>query len=235
MKDCLLLDFHSHVLPGIDDGSHSVEESLRMLEMLKSQGISTVVATPHFDADTTSLDGFLSHRERAFRELSGSVAEDMPTIKIGAEVLYYPGISRLERLGDLCIEETRLLLLEMPMGKWDKYVVDELVSLSSSRRIIPVVAHVERCLPYQERRFLEEMSSSDVLFQINASFVINISTRRKALRLLKNGLVQLLGSDCHGAETRPPEIGEAYRIIADKLGENFVTDMLEYGNSIVGF
>lgn len=235
MKDRLLPDFHSHVLPGIDDGSRSTEESLRMLEMLKFQGISTVVATPHFDADEISLDDFLARRERAFRELSGSVAEDMPRIKTGAEVSYYPGISRLERLSNLCIEETRLLLLEMPMGKWDKYVVDELVNLSSSRRIIPIVAHVERCLPYQERRFLERIGSSDVLFQINASFVINISTRRKALRLLKNGLVQLLGSDCHGAETRPPEIGEAYRIIADKLGEKFVTNMLEYGNSLIHF
>ena len=235
MKDRLLPDFHSHVLPGIDDGSRSTEESLRMLEMLRSQGISTVVATPHFDADRFTIDDFLSRRERAFRVLSERVAEDVPTIKTGAEVSYYPGISRLERLYELCIGKTRLLLLEMPIGKWDKYVVDELVNLSSSRRIIPIVAHVERCLPYQERRFLEKISSSDVLFQINASFVINISTRRKALRLLKNGLVQLLGSDCHGAETRPPEIGEAYRIIADKLGEKFVTNMLEYGNSLIHF
>ncbi len=235
MKDLLLLDVHSHVLPGIDDGSRSIEESLRMLEMLRSQGISTVVATPHFDADRITIDDFLSRRERAFRVLSERVAEDMPTIKTGAEVSYYPGISRLERLYELCIVGTRLLLLEMPIGKWERYVVDELVNLSSSRRIIPIVAHVERCLPYQERRFLERIGSSDVLFQINASFVINISTRRRAFRLLKNGLVQLLGSDCHGAETRPPEIGEAYRIIADKLGEKFVTNMLEYGNSLIHF
>ncbi len=233
MKDRSLLDFHSHVLPRIDDGSRSVAESVKMLEMLKSQGIATVVATPHFDADEVSLDDFLARRGRALAELVESVTEDMPRVKLGAEVSYYPGISRLERLRELCIDGTRLLLLEMPMGKWDKYVVDELVNLSSSRRVIPIVAHIERCLTYQDKRLLEKLVLNDVLLQINASFVINISTRRRAIGLLKKGLVQLLGSDCHGATERPPEIGEAYRVIYDRLGEQFVKEMSKYGNSLI--
>ena len=232
MKDRVLFDFHSHVLPCVDDGSRSADESLKMLEMLKTQGISTVVATPHFDADRVGVEAFVEQRDRALGKLNAHLSDGIPEIKLGAEVSYYPGVSRLDGLRGLCIDGTDLLLIEMPMCRWDRHVVDELVNLSATRGIIPVVAHVERCLQYQDKHCLEELCSADVLFQINASFVINISTRRKAIGLLKKRLVHLVGSDCHGTEVRPPRIGEAYRIISDKLGEEFVSDMSEYGESL---
>lgn len=226
MKGYMTCDFHSHVLPCVDDGSRSVDESLQMLEMLKEQGISAVAATPHFDADNLSVDAFLARRQSSYDELMRVAPADLPCIKLGAEVSYYPGISRLDGLSNLCIEGTRLLLIEMPLGKWDRYVKDELVNMSAICGVLPVVAHVERCLPFQDRNFFETFRSCDVLFQANSSFVINRSTRRRALKFIKNGLIQFIGSDCHDAISRPPEIGEAYRIIADRLGEGFVRELL---------
>lgn len=228
MSKHVMYDFHSHVLPCMDDGSRSVDESLRMLEMLKHQRISVVMATPHFDADKISVASFLKYRRKSYDDLIEVAPLDAPQIRLGAEVAYYPGISRLDCLGDLCIEGTRLLLLEMPMGKWDKYVKDELISMSALCGIIPVVAHIERCLPFQEKKFFDAFRSSDVLFQINSSFIINRSTRRRAIGLVKKGLVQFIGSDCHGAVSRRPEIGEAYSIIAGRLGEDFIKGLLEF-------
>ena len=226
MSTYALCDFHSHVLPCIDDGSRSVDESLRMLEMLKEQGVSLVAATPHFDADKISVEAFIGRRERSYADLIGAAPADIPQIRLGAEVSYYPGISRLEGLSDLCIEGTRFLLIEMPMGKWDRYVKDELINMSAVCGVVPVVAHVERCLPSQERKFFEAFRSSDVLFQVNSSFIITRSTRRRAIGLLKKGLIQFIGSDCHGIDSRPPEIGEAYRIITGKLGDAFLHDYM---------
>lgn len=64
-----MIDFHSHILPGIDDGSASVEESLKLLEMLAEQGVKTVVATPHFYPDRTSVSDFLRRRDAAYQRL----------------------------------------------------------------------------------------------------------------------------------------------------------------------
>ena len=234
MDERAMRDFHSHILPGIDDGSRSVEESLKMLEMLKCQGVSAVMATPHFNADRVDVDIFLARRQKSLDALMAVASPDMPQIRLGAEVSYYPGISRHERIGNLCIDGTKLLLLEMPMGKWEKHVIEELINLPALCGIIPVVAHIERCLPYQERRFLERFGASDVLFQVNASFIINRSTRRRAIGLFKKRLVHFIGSDCHDAVSRPPEIGNAYKIISDRLGDGFLGELLDYESMIIG-
>ena len=120
------------------------------------------------------------------------------------------------------------MLIEMPMSKWDKHVKDELVNMSAVCGVVPVVAHVERCLPFQDRNFLKEFISSDVLFQMNSSFIVNRSTRRRAIGLLKKGLIQFVGSDCHDTVVRPPEIGEAYRIITGRLGEGFLHSLFDF-------
>ena len=98
-----MIDFHTHILPGVDDGSKNVEESLLMLDSMKNQGVKTVIATPHFYANDESVESFLSRRNEAFSSLKKSLA-DGPEIILGAEVRYYDGISRLEDLKKLRIE-----------------------------------------------------------------------------------------------------------------------------------
>ena len=109
-----MIDFHSHILPGIDDGSQSVEMSLEMLGALKAQGAGVVCATSHFYATERSPERYLYRRQEAFEKLKPQLPEDAPEILLGAEVLYFPGISRMEALPSLCLEGTNLLLLEMP-------------------------------------------------------------------------------------------------------------------------
>ena len=118
-----MIDFHSHILPGIDDGSKDVAESLAMLSALKEQGVDTVVATPHFYANHHSVEEFLRRRQKAMDRLSAELSEGAPTIVLGAEVRYYEGISHLQNLESLCIGDSKLLLLEMPFYKWTEYTV----------------------------------------------------------------------------------------------------------------
>ena len=94
-----MIDFHSHVLPQIDDGSQSVEESLTLLRMQKEQGAEIVFATPHYIASHQDVPSFLSRRAAALERLRPELPADAPEIRLGAEVAFYPGISRLpERL-----------------------------------------------------------------------------------------------------------------------------------------
>lgn len=214
-----MVDFHSHILPGIDDGSASVEESMNMLQMLRDQGVTLVAATPHFDANAVSVERFVHQRQEALASLP-SVREGLPEIRLGAEVLYYSGITRWENLEALCLEGTRVMLLEMPLARWTTSVVREVLTLSNTLGITVVLAHVERYLKLQRPGVIEELLHHGIYMQANASFFTERKTRRKALKMLAGQQIHLLGSDCHGVTLRPARIGEAVEVIRKRLGDH---------------
>lgn len=227
-----MIDFHSHILPGIDDGSKSVEETLQLLRMLSDQGIKIVCATPHFNADRISVDDFLEKRTASYKSLEGILTDDLPEIRQGAEVAYYEGISRMESLSKLCIDGTGLLLIEMPFTAWTEFTVQEIIQLSCSGNMRIVLAHIERYLPYLKKSVLNRILETDILLQVNASFFNDLPTRRKALKMLKNGDIQLFGSDCHNTSVRPPKLSDALCIVEKKMGAEYLDDMFGYWFSL---
>ena len=219
-----MIDFHTHILPAVDDGSSSVGESISLLEMLKEQGVDKVIATPHFDPRADTPDEFLKRRNEAMRSLAGAIGDmDLPEIVLGAEVSYFYGISRTRELSFLRIEGTKLLLIEMPMSPWSDAMIRELIELAAYRDFKPVLAHVERYVRLVPDKAIGKLLDSGILLQINASLVNEKRTRRMALRMIKNGSVHFIGSDLHGLSFRAPKIGEAGKIIENKLGDGFFT------------
>ena len=227
-----MIDFHSHILPAMDDGSESVQISLQMLESLKLQGIKRVVATPHFYANDDSVESFLERRRLSFQELKTEYGADSPEILLGAEVRYYEGLSKLEKLSELCIQGSNMLLIEMFSGRWSEYVVSELLNLSAQGKVTVVLAHIERYMDYQSTDVFERLLANNVLMQVNAEFVTGFFTKRKALRLFKNERLHFIGSDCHNMTSRPPEIAKAYELIGKKIGRHFLNDLLDYENEM---
>jgi len=211
-----MIDFHSHVLPGIDDGSRSVEESLRMLEVSAEQGIHCMAATPHFYPSEIDPERFLIQREQALSRLKEAWHPGLPRLLMGAEVYYFDGISRCEELTGLRIEGTPLLLLEMPFQTWTDRMTAEVRSLHSRPGFTVVLAHIERYLRFQKREIWDEVLEMGVLTQGNAEFFLHWSTKRKALHMLETGRLHLLGSDCHNMKTRPPRLGEARKVIGER-------------------
>ena len=227
-----MIDWHSHILPKMDDGSKSAEESADLLRMQSEQGVEIVVATPHYYAEEERPDDFLQRRYRSFQLLRERVLPTHPKILLGAEVRYYPGISSMENIRALCIEGTSLLLLEMPFSRWTEYTVREVLKLSHLG-ITVILAHIERYLSFQDKNVWERLADSGIFMQINASFLLRFSTKGKALKLLRKGKVQFIGSDCHDLTVRPPRIGSAYDAVSKKLGSRFVCQMHEYGRSFL--
>ncbi|MGN0493364.1 MAG: CpsB/CapC family capsule biosynthesis tyrosine phosphatase [Acutalibacteraceae bacterium] len=223
-----MIDIHTHILPRLDDGSAGVSESLRMLGAMKRQGVQAVAATPHFEAHREAVDSFLERRAKSFEELSEVLTEDMPEIRLGAEVLYYEGIGRMTGLERLCIEGTGLLLLEMPLTEWSSYTLRETVNLARSGAVRVVIAHFERCISAQKRGTLDYLLENDLLIQSNASYFLERRTSRKALSLLKKNKIHFLGSDCHNMKERPPCLGAAYNLIGKRLGEHFTDEMQSF-------
>ncbi len=227
-----MIDWHSHILPAVDDGSRSTAESVGMLKMLAEQGVDTVVATPHFYANDESIEDFLQRRSAAYETLKKEAA-NAPEILLGAEVRYYQGIGRMENINKLSIAESRLLLLEMPFSVWTEYTVRELVELSSRSDIKLCLAHIDRYLRLQKRSVWERLYESGILMQVNASFFIDLFTRRRAIEMLCEGAIHFIGSDCHNLKSRPPCIGEAFGQIRRKTGEELLSQVNELGKALL--
>ena len=130
-----MIDWHTHILPGMDDGSRDVAESISMINMQVSQGVSTIIATPHFYANDETVESFLERRKKSFELLKNEFSNETVEIKLGAEVRYYQGISRMNDLKYLRIEGSKLLLLEMPMSSWTESMIRELIELSGKNSI----------------------------------------------------------------------------------------------------
>ena len=225
---CRHVDFHTHVLPGIDDGSASVEQSLEMLQTLARQSVTRVVATPHFYANYDSPERFLKKRQAAVEALTEAMMDqpDLPELHIGAEVYYFHGISQCEDLPRLAISGTQCLLVEMPIPPWTEQMLWELREIHDRYGLVPIVAHIDRYIrPFKTYGLPDKLSQLPVLVQANASFFLERSTRRMALRMLKNGHIHLLGSDCHNTTTRKPNLGEALEIISQHCGTEILDQM----------
>lgn len=229
-----MIDWHTHILPQMDDGSHSVEETISMMTAQASQGIKTVIATPHFYANDETLESFLARRQKSFDKLKSELPDNLPDVKLGAEVRYYHGISRMADLKALRIEGSKLLLLEMPFNTWTEYMIRELIELSGKSDIQIVLAHIERYLSLQEPGVWARLYESGILMQVNARYFTSIMSKHKAMSLLREGGIHFIGSDCHNMTSRPPQIGKAFEVIQKKLGNSYLDQMNEYGYSMLG-
>ena len=232
-----IVDFHSHILPQIDDGSRSVEESLAMLRMEAEQGVGHVVATPHFYPQHDDPARFLARREKAELLLREAMAglKDMPKLSIGAEVYYFNGISDSDAVSELTIDKKNGILIEMPNTSWTDTMYRELEGLYVKRGLIPIIAHLDRYLT--SRRSLEipaRLAELPVLVQVNAEFFLHWSTARRALRMLKNNNIHLLGSDCHNLRSRTPNLESAVDVIRKRLGDSPLERICSYEQLVLG-
>ena len=218
-----IIDMHCHILPGVDDGARDVETSLAMLKASRAQGVQYMVATPHFYATRDRVDTFLDRRREAWETLKPRMGADYPGIVLGAEVAFFRGISRAERLEALKIEGTDCLLLEMPFRPWSEDDVDEVSEILEKRGYTIILAHIERYLAMRGNAdYIGNLLELPVLAQINAESLLDWRQRGKLIKMVRNGQVHLLGSDCHGIHHRPPNLGEGREILRKKTGTEYL-------------
>lgn len=218
----MMIDWHSHILPGIDDGSTCVEESLALLRAEADQGIRRVIATPHFYAHHSTPEVFLENRRLAEQRLREAAAEQtgLPEISLGAEVYYFQGMHHCDALRELTIGGSEYILIELPFGVWTDKIYRELTLIHKTQGLIPIIAHVDRYLsPLARRQIPERLAELPVLVQANGEFFLNRFTAGKALRMLRQGHIHLLGSDCHNTTARKPNLGAATVRIRRSLGD----------------
>jgi protein-tyrosine phosphatase len=220
------VDFHTHILPELDDGSKNAKMSVEMLKALRMQGVETVVATPHFYPDRIDPKSFLARRKDSIDSLMrefGESGPEVPRLCVGAEVAYFDGMSGSDAVNGLCIEGTKVLLLEMPFCPWGKSELKEVSGVVDRLRITPVIAHVDRYVKYQKKDVLREMLRTGAILQCNAEAFLNIFSRGFALKTVADG--GIIGSDCHDMTRRAPNLKAAADMIEKKLGRETVDEI----------
>jgi len=231
-----IIDFHSHILPGIDDGADSLETSLKMLSVSKSLGVETIVSTSHYYNFRESIESFITRRDDAAYKLLKHINEhnlDLPEIVLGAEVRLFPDISRDENLSKLCIDGTKNILIEMPYSTWSAWMYNEIYAIIT-RGYTPIMAHIERYLgPVSEKEIAEKLLSMDVLVQCNADSFSDWKTKRFIKKLIKQGRLTVIGSDCHNLESRISHIDDAAGFIIKKYGEEYINVIMKNAKYLI--
>lgn len=228
------IDFHAHILPGIDDGAADINETRKLLLSQKEQGIDTVVATPHY-LKHTSITEFVKKRDAALELVKREITEPIPNIVPGAEVELFYGFSKHKRnLERLCIGNTNYILIELPFEFWNEWIYEELYQLSVKHKLRPIVAHLDRYITtIRNISFVEKLLKKDVLIQINAGALLNFSSRNIVKAFLKRDAFTVIGSDCHNSVDRKCEIEKACRVIEKKFGTDVLNRIHENGERIL--
>lgn len=228
----LYIDFHSHFLPAIDDGSRNIDESVQILDILAENGTSQIVATPHFYCNEQSIDKFISRRNNAFETLKPYLKPEHPHISLGAEVLFDQALVGYEGLSKLCIQGTNYLLLEMPYTQLTDRIINGVAEIVDSGDVKVVIAHIERYLNFTSYKELSRLMRLEVLGQINAKSLTKFSSKRSCMKLIGDGFVHVLGSDYHRIGRGDEPVQTGFDIICKKY-DDFAEYAEHNGRSIL--
>ena len=158
-----------------------------------------MVATPHYHINNHDIDEFLNYREKSYQMLINNIdTNEYPKIIKGAEVMLTTELADIKDLHRLCIENTNYILLEMPYSYWTDWVYHAVYKINSEHNLIPIIAHIDRYITMMKNKDkISELLSLEVVAQINASAIIERSTQRASLKMIKQGIIHVIGSDAH--------------------------------------
>ncbi|MBO5851195.1 MAG: hypothetical protein J6R29_02550 [Clostridia bacterium] len=212
-----MVDMHSHVLPFVDDGSPSIEDSLKILELEKQNDVKKVIFTPHYkhniyDTPFEELTGVYNNfvNEVKKRELNIDVY-------LGQEIYCTNKIYDLLKEGTIStINGTKCLLIEF--NYYDEQDIADYVYNLKTMGYIPIIAHIERYI-YLNWHNLFDLKQLGALLQVNASSITGEegrTIRRRVLKAIKQGLVDFVSSDVHSDRQLPMK--NAYKIVQKTAG-----------------
>lgn len=231
-----LIDIHSHVIFGVDDGAQSQEDTEELLKESYAQGVRTIIATPHrrrgmFEADIEKI----KENFKVVEELAKEISPDF-NIYLGSEIFYKEGeLSRIEEGKYPTLAETDYVLVEFSYEisfREMKKALNGIILLG----LAPVVAHIERyaCLE-KDLTHIQELINMGCYMQVNAASVLKAKLigdkhkhyKKRAKKYLDSELVHFIATDMHNMTTRKPHLKEAYDIIEKKYGTAVAYELFE--------
>jgi Capsular polysaccharide biosynthesis protein len=181
-----MIDFHTHVLPNIDDGARDIAEANGMLELLNEQKLTHVICTPHFDPSRMPLQEFVEKRVNSISQINSSIISLIPA----SETMLHPYLFHYPDISELCIENTNFLLIELPCSKkWDEGIYKTIERLILYYDITPIIAHIER---YPEvirnKKTIRRFIKMGCLIQLNTTSILDKKSAKTAFQFIKKRL-----------------------------------------------
>jgi protein-tyrosine phosphatase len=218
----VMIDIHSHIIPGIDDGAQNIDVTLSMLKNAEEDGTKKIIATPHYCMGYG--EATIEEVKVLVKDLNDKVKEENIDIEIysGQEVYFSENIINDYKRGIIgTLNDSRYMLIEFPMYKFNSNIFDVIYELQIMG-IIPIIAHPERYSyiiddPSSVNKFIDE----GYLFQVNAGSIegkFGKRVKRTAELLITNKIYSFIGSDAHNEKNRPTGLKEALKL-TNKLYE----------------
>ncbi|NLK93565.1 MAG: capsular biosynthesis protein [Clostridiales bacterium] len=223
-----MIDIHSHILPGIDDGAKNQEETLEMLKTAEKDGTKKIIATPHYckeyaEEPLCKVNELL----HSIRELVKDNNIDLE-IFAGQEIYIFDNIINYYKEGIIgTINKTKYMLIEFPMNSFKDNTLDLLYELQLLG-VQPIIAHPERYLPIiKNPREINKFIEEGMLFQLNAGSItgkFGKDVMRTCKVLLENNMYSFIGSDAHNTGKRNTSMKESINYLKsnfDIIGDSF--------------
>ncbi len=215
-----MIDMHSHILPNIDDGSRSMEETLDLIEEAKKVGFTKIVLTPHY------IEGYYEKEEKERKELIEKISNKVKNIELyNANEIYISEniIKLLQEKQVSKINDSKYLLFEMPMNAKPMNLY-EIVYEMMQYKITPILAHPERyTFIFKEPDIIYDLIQKGVLMQANYGSLIGMYGKRTELivkKFLQNNMIHILGSDVHRKNSIYRVIPEILEILEKLIGKD---------------
>lgn len=224
-------DIHSHIMPGVDDGAQSMEESLAMLRMAKEEGINRIILTPHQKPGRRCVS--VQGTKKCARELQERLDQLQIDIRLytGSECLYSHDLAERLQRGEICtMAGSRYVLTEfMPDEGW-AYIRDGIYRLTC-HGYLPIVAHVERYMQVvRDMDRVHELVDMGSYIQVNSGSITGLygfGMKRIAKRLLEEGTVHFVATDAHRQSgKRSVQLKRCAAYLAKKYGQDYADRLL---------
>lgn len=218
-----LYDMHCHIVPGVDDGAPDMESSLDILRDEEKNGVTDVIITPHYRREMFETDrSTVKHR---FLELRDEARSVFPNIRLYLGCEFHANMDMEQILTTdpfYRMLGTRYVLLEFSSAHSKAYIKERTYALLA-RGYHPILAHIERYPPLvKDIDMVDELRAMGAYIQVNADALIGKDGwgyKRFTAKLLKNEMIDFIGSDAHNTTDRACHLGKAYRRVAGKLGK----------------
>ncbi len=233
MVNIRMIDLHSHILPGIDDGAADLYESIEMAKIAVESGVTAMVATPHCNIPGMFRNYYDEDYIEVFRELERALEEEgIPlTLYAGMEVYMtseVPDLLAREKL--LTINGGHYILVEFSFDE-DPGYVNHMLEKVSKLGLCPVIAHAERYTFVQrDLQLVYYWRKKGYQVQINkASFLGRFGRRARyaAYRLLNHNLITAIASDTHSPYQRTPYMADAFEELAEEYSRAYLQVLFE--------
>lgn len=229
-----MLDIHTHILPDMDDGAKSFEESMKILDICVAQGYTDIVFTPHFKSKHADCkNNFKDFVLGKFNAFKAQANRNDINLYPGCEIYYDKNVLPLLKEGKLLgINETKYILLEFPMYFSSSEMEDALYSINLLGYKV-IIAHVERYAQWLDIEDIKEIKKEGHLIQINISSLQKKDGNKVyklAKKVLNSGIVDYLATDTHSVEDQKINMGYIRKILKKYPKINTFVEFLDKDN-----